>query len=189
MYSSFIWIKSSMVAYRCHKEFIKFYFILFFFFFFIFFFLFFFFFLIFLILFYFKKNFIWKQINVKTKWNDIKNKWKQNQNYLWAIAAIRIFFRKSKLNLKTPLAYRCHRPICIVVGKEDILIQQIYPSLQHVLDLVYEHTNIYIYIYIHQYMHIYMQQSLLHIYPSLQHVLDLVYEHTNTNNIALQNSL
>jgi hypothetical protein len=34
------------------------------------------------------------------------------------------FFRKSKLNLKTPLAYRCHRPICIAVGKEDILLQQ-----------------------------------------------------------------
>jgi hypothetical protein len=34
------------------------------------------------------------------------------------------FFRKSKLNSKTPLAYRCHRPICIAVGKEDILLQQ-----------------------------------------------------------------
>jgi hypothetical protein len=53
-------------------------------------------FLFFLFIFFlnFKNNFIWKQINIKTKWNDIKNKWKQNQNYLWPIAAIRIFSEK-----------------------------------------------------------------------------------------------
>ena len=39
------------------------------------------------------------------------------------------FFRKSKLNLKTPLAYRCHWPIAAIDqyalrSEEDILLQQ-----------------------------------------------------------------
>jgi hypothetical protein len=80
----------SMVAYRCHKKIHK----NFIYFFYLFFFLIFIFLNFIYIFFYFKNNFIWKQINVKTKWNDIKNKWKQNENYLWPIAAIRIFFGK-----------------------------------------------------------------------------------------------
>jgi hypothetical protein len=39
------------------------------------------------------------------------------------------------LNLKTPLAYRCHRPICIAVGKEDILLQQSGSTNSHVFKM------------------------------------------------------